>query len=227
MNWIESSADGTRLIAQAQGPRSPIYVSTNSGVSWLATDLYNDYPEGVAISDDGTSMIAASFTPGIGGPIFVSHDTGANWTTADLPSDDWISVCSSADGRTMATMGWHNYVSTDYGHTWNMTDLYTGWVTYLASSADGCRLIAAASTKGIYILETTPRPLLFITQSGNVIRLSWLVPSVSFVLRQSPTVPGAWSDVLIAPTLNFTNLHHEVTLAAPPGQMFYRLTARD
>lgn len=227
MIWMESSADGTRLVMQAQGPKSPIYVSTNSGIAWTATEAYNDYPEGVGISADGVRMIVATATPYVGGPLFVSQDTGATWETADLPWDFWTSVCSSADGRTLAAAGLHTYVSTDFGRTWSLTDLYTGWVTYLASSADGCRLIAAAQTKGIYIWETVPRPALSITRGASTVHLSWLVPSRPFVLQQSPTLAGEWTNILVQPTLNYTNLNHEVTIPAPPGQMFYRLVAED
>ncbi len=44
---------------------------------------------------------------------------------------------------------------------------------------------------------------------------------MTFVLQ-----PIGWTDVPTRPTLNYTNLHYEVTMPAPMGSMFFRLTGR-
>jgi hypothetical protein len=221
--WIDCSADGQTLIAEGQGPRSPIYVSTNAGVIWNPTEAYNDYPEGVALSADGTKMIAASWTPTINGPVYVSHDSGESWFTADIPRDAWSAVCSSADGNTLAVKGFDTWVSTDSGQSWELTDLKTKWVTCLASSADGCRLIAASQMTGIFVRETTPRPVLKMKLGSEAVHLSWIVPSRPFELQQTSSLDDGWTVVAYRPTLNYTDLHHEVTLPASSGQVFYRL----
>ncbi len=224
---IAMCAGGSKLVAEAQGPASPVYVSTNSGATWTATSAINDYPGGVAISADGTRMVAASYTFDMGGPVYTSRDYGATWTTADVPNEYWDSVACSADGTTMAAVGLHAYVSSDSGRTWSLTDYYTGWVSRLASSADGCRLVAASQTKGIYVWETTPQPVLTITPAGYNVLLSWIVPSRPFILQQSSDLASAvWTDVATPPVLNCSNLHHEVTLPAPTGPIFYRLKSQ-
>jgi hypothetical protein len=54
--------------------------------------------------------------------------------------------------------------------------------------------------------------------------LSWLVPSTSFVLQQSFDLSSPnWTDTPTAPTLDFTNLHYEVTVSPSLGSRFYRL----
>jgi hypothetical protein len=55
-------------------------------------------------------------------------------------------------------------------------------------------------------------------------RISWLVPSTSFLLQQSSSVDSSnWVDVTNQPTLNLTNLHNEATLSLSSGNVFYRL----
>ena len=224
---IAMSADGARLAAEAQGPYSPVFVSTNSGFTWAATDAVNDYPGGVAISADGTKMLAASYSFDIGGPVYVSTNGGASWVAAPVPNRYWDSVCCSSDGTIQAAVGGDLYLSVDSGQTWKPTTFHTTAVTRLASSADGCRLVAATYSEGISIREVTPHPVLKITLVGAKVLLSWIVPSQPFVLQQSPGLAATnWVEVATPPVLNYANLHHEVTLPAPDGPMFYRLKAR-
>lgn len=222
---LAMSPDGTRLLVEAQGPLSSVYLSPDSGASWRTFEIMNDYPGGVAMSADGSILVAASYSFGIGGPVFVSTNAGQTWQTADLPNQYWASVSCSADGRTLAAVGTRAYVSEDAGSTWKLTDYYTGWTTSLASSADGCRLIAAAQRKGIWIRETVPRPRIEIRPAGGHLRLSWVVPSQPFVLQACDALAeGAWTDVPVARVLNPTNLHHEVVVPVADTRRFYRLT---
>lgn len=224
---LAMSPDGTRLLVEAQGPLSSVYLSPDSGASWRAFDVTNDFPGGVAMSADGSTLVAASYSFYVGGPIFVSTNAGQTWQTADLPNDYWSSVSCSADGRTLAAVGGRVYVSYDAGSTWKLTDYYTGWTTYLGSSADGCRLIAASQTKGIWIRETVPQPRIEIRPAGGHLLLSWVVPSQPFVLQACDALAeGAWTDVPVAPVLNPTNLHHEVVVPVGDTRRFYRLTRR-
>ena len=69
-----------------------------------------------------------------------------------------------------------------------------------------------------------PGPLLSIGSAGANVGLSWLVPSTSFVLQQSSDLTLAnWVDLTNPPTLNFANLHNQVTLPRLPRNTFYRL----
>jgi hypothetical protein len=226
--WIACSADGTKLVVEAQGPYSPVYVSTNSGASWFATSGTNDYPGGVAISADGATMVAASYTFDLGGPIYVSANGGATWLTATVPNDYWTSVTCSADGTRMAAKGSSGvYLSTDSGATWNLSGGRTGWVSQLASSADGCWLVMESQVMGIYTYRTTPAPILALRRSSENLVLSWIVPSMAFSLQRNDDLNTTnWTDVDTPPILNCSTLRHEVAFPVPSAARFYRLKAQ-
>ena len=45
-----------------------------------------------------------------------------------------------------------------------------------------------------------------------------------FVLQENADLTTAnWTDVTTTPVLNFTNLHHEVSVPLPSANRFYRL----
>jgi hypothetical protein len=77
----------------------------------------------------------------------------------------------------------------------------------------------------IYTLQRTPTPVLNIAVSGQNLLLSWLFPSMNFVLQESPEL-ASWSDVSATPSLNYSNLQNQVTVSQPNGNRFYRLIAR-
>lgn len=94
----------------------------------------------------------------------------------------------------------------------------------VASSADGCKLVAAVSDGGIYTWQTTPTPVLNITPAGSGLLISWIVPSMPFALQETADLNAPdWTAVPMAPILNLTNLHHEVTVPLTNGNRFYRL----
>jgi hypothetical protein len=143
---------------------------------------------------------------------------------------NWTSIACSADGiRLVAVAGSGEiYTSLDSGTDWSPVNNApkANW-SGVASSADGTKLVAVASGGGIYTWQGTPTPTLNITPSAANLLLSWIVPSRNFVLQQSSglTTPR-WTNVLVSPLLNFTNLHNEVTVPAPTGSVFYRLTSQ-
>jgi photosystem II stability/assembly factor-like uncharacterized protein len=154
-NWtaIASSADGSRLVAVANGgigaaPRpGPIYLSTNSGGLWtLATNVPAAAWCSVASSADGTRLLAA-ITSGL---IYRSTDSGLTWTPTSTPSFNWISVTASANGNKLAALARvfpppDFYISGDAGNTWNTNaSPYDRW-SALASSADGNILVAGGA----------------------------------------------------------------------------------
>jgi hypothetical protein len=70
-----------------------------------------------------------------------------------------------------------------------------------------------------------PSPCLGIKRAGGNLAISWLVPSTRFALQQNSNLTTTnWTDVPTPPTLNFTNLHYEITVPPSPGSHFYRLT---
>jgi hypothetical protein len=91
-------------------------------------------------------------------------------------------------------------------------------------SADGCKMMAGCSV-GIWAAQTMPSPQLDILASNNSIELSWLIPSTSFLLQQSPDLIS-WSSVTDTPVLNRTNLNNELTLSPSNNSGFFRLISQ-
>jgi photosystem II stability/assembly factor-like uncharacterized protein len=102
--WIDvaASADGTKLVATAQGG---VYTSTDSGADWTQSTgaPYFGDPSAVASSADGNRLVMSLQEYGSSGlsdvqGIYTSSDAGTNWTQAGAPAKIWGSVASSADG---------------------------------------------------------------------------------------------------------------------------------
>ena len=157
---VASSADGIRLVAVALSASQPIWISTNSGITWMPTSApatnrlgkLNPWV-GIASSADGTKLVGvAGGNAPLKGAIFISADSGASWNETDAPIDYWSSVSSSADGSKLAavvrgnaqaTNGGSIYISTNSGAVWTQANAPTNlrW-TSIASSADGRKLAA-------------------------------------------------------------------------------------
>ncbi len=108
-----------------------------------------------------------------------------------------------------------------------------------ATSANGQRIALFANEpnpngRSICLLQSPapepappPSPRLTLRLSGPDLNLSWLIPSTRFVLQQTAALgSGVWEDVPTPPTLDFTNLHHRVTLSPSPGHRYFRLKQR-
>jgi hypothetical protein len=101
-------------------------------------------------------------------------------------------------------------------------------------SSDGDKIFTASSSGPIITLQSPlayapppPSPRLTIGFSEARYKLSWLVPSTTFVLQESADLKAAnWTTIPTAPTLNFTNLHYEVPLPLSSRVSFYRLQQR-
>jgi hypothetical protein len=244
-DWVSvvSSGDGIRLAALV-GPAGDgsVYVSTNSGQSWTRTTAPTNLWTCIASSADGTRIVVAAQTGAIGstygtGQVYVSADSGATWTSTPAPSMDWGSVACSGDGtRLAALVNWSPafYTSTDSGAHWALSELPAGLGHAVVCSADGSNILAAGYG-AIGILRSPPpappvppSPVMGIGRAGANLALSWLVPSVPFVLQSRNGLGlGAWTNLSehMPPRLNFTNLHHELILPLDNGvcSEFYRL----
>jgi hypothetical protein len=98
---------------------------------------------------------------------------------------------------------------------------------YVASSADGGRLVAVEHQGGVYISRSVVPPSLSIDRSGGNLLLSWIVPSMSFALQRNSNLRTTnWTDMPVTPTLNYTNLRNQVTIPAPAVSTYYRLVSR-
>ena len=151
------------------------------------------------------------------------------------PEDFWRSIASSGDGTKLVAVSSRGqiYSSIDSGATWipAYAPAKANWLS-VAMSTDGNNIVVVGSDSISTLRIDTPAPVpplppspqLAIGLSGGTLGLSWLVPSTRFVLQQNSDLgsPG-WVDVPAPPTLNLTNLHHQVTLTPSLGGSFYRL----
>jgi hypothetical protein len=224
---LVSSADGTKLVASVTRPsggvpasRGPIYTSSDSGNTWTSNNLPKQVWGSVASSADGNTLAAVAGY----GLICTSTNFGNTWTSNDVPNQNWSSVAMSADGSKLAAVAYGGtiYTSTDSGNTWISNNVPDQFWTSVASSADGNELVAVASGGGIWISQSTPSPQLNLAPTNPDLKLSWIIPSINFVLQQSPDL-SSWTDMTDTPVLNLTNLQDEVTLPMAAGNNFYRL----
>jgi len=217
-------------------PTPRIYTSTNSGSSWALVNSSLPLASAIASSADGTKLAAI-----MGRSIYVSTNSGIAWTITSAPATNWVSIASSADGSRLVVVAERTdnfgpfppaisgviYSSTDSGATWIHNNVAVHNWSWVASSADGCKLVAAAgdwtpADSGIWTLQTTPAPQINITPANGNLTLSWIVPSANFVMQQSSDLIN-WTDAVATPTLNLTSLQNEVTLPLTGSSGFYRL----
>ena len=232
---IASSADEGKLVG-ADAIAEAIYTSTDAGNTWSQHSPPLHPFSSMATSADGTRLVAVSGVSGLAnGPIFVSTNSGLSWVQTTAPITNWVAVASSADGSTLiaagggsSTLG-HLYLSTDSGGTWNQTNVLLAHWSSVAASADGSKLVATDYGGHIYTLHFSPftlSPSLGIRSSGTNAVISWLVPSLNFVLQQnSGLTTSNGIDVTISPVLNTANLHNEVLVPNTVGNAHYRLAS--
>lgn len=239
---VSSSADGTKSFAGDDRSESTIYVTTDSGQSWrgnYAPGLWLGF-RSIATSSDGQNLIAGGKTGYQNHcswviPLFGSTNSGSSWDI--YPSSveaywcvGWPAVTSSSDGRRLAAITWNGvlFTTTNRGTDWASNNITSGTPDRItaAVAADGSRLFVAisGSESGIYTWQATPTPTLNIRPTADGLRISWIVPSMPFVLQETADLNATgWIDVTTQPTLNLTNLHHEVSVPLSSTNRFYRL----
>lgn len=72
-----------------------------------------------------------------------------------------------------------------------------------------------------FVVPTPGAPRLTIERQGADVRVFWPLPGTGFVLDQSLSVTGGWSQVTLPYTTNTTGI--SVGVGAPRGNTFYRL----
>jgi photosystem II stability/assembly factor-like uncharacterized protein len=240
---IASSADGNKLVATAGA--HAICTSADSGGTWVAEFPHFDavappmppYPSWLSVcsSADGTRLAAITRgvywgKTGYDVPIFLSPDSGRTWgQTKERWYWSFGTIACSADGSKLGVLANDGYIyaSTNGGVEWtsalpNPPLIMAG--ASIAVSADGNRWVVAAEGGGIYTRQTTPHPEVTITSFGNSLVLSWIIPSMPFVVEQSFDLNGAWAAIQPAPRVNYTNLQYEVSVPRLAGA-FYRLVS--
>ena len=175
---VAFSADGTKLVAGAEaslgGPGNtfepgPIYISTNSGLSWNPTQAPSNVWYSVASSADGTVLAAAAYAGpsqvGGTGLIYTSTNSGATWTPANPPSNYWNSVAVSADGTSLVATSLFDqstlnpdviWRSTNSGAYWT-EDTLTGYFNSVAIPADGSKRVVTDVARNLIYTFGAPR----------------------------------------------------------------------
>ncbi len=138
---VACSADGAKVVASSA--YGPIYVSTDSGLTWAETTAPRFSWRAIASSADGIELWAASLTSKYyAGQIYHSTNSGLTWSEAGAPGGDWISVASSADGaKVVAAGGSGTWTSADSGETWTLL-AHSPSAPILFSSTDGSQWVA-------------------------------------------------------------------------------------
>jgi hypothetical protein len=220
------SGDGTTIVSAGT---HGIYISTNSGQSWVESMVAGDGSwNSVTCSADGSRMAAAA-NPGDQG-IFLSTNGGAIWTETDNGSAVAWQIASSVNGRRLiASPASYSvapglYVSSDSGFTW--TAVMSGNYGSLACSQDGTRLVAVTNgmnlTKnGAIFVGFWPPSLTIGVANGNIV-LSWPAPSAGFVLEQN-TEPASTNWTPVSSTPFVTNYQNQVIIPSSNRTVFYRL----
>ena len=156
------SADGTSPVVAVSrngtyalfGPINGCLKKISGGVATCLSSLGNLRWGTLAISDDGTKIIAGTN----GGYIYLSTNSGTSWTTlSSLGSGSWYTSAISSDGTKMAVglIGSYMFTSINTGGTWTEA-LASGqhfWSS-IVSSSDGSIIFAGALSSGGLWLST-------------------------------------------------------------------------
>lgn len=165
------SADGTKLAIGDNNSFSKIWTSTDSGATWTErTGVTSSKWSSVAMSDDGTKIVAVASDDNLGGSnglIWTSTNTGASWTARTGPGKQlWTGCAISGDGTKMvacsggassgSSSNRYPYTSSDSGASWTArASLGAGFVEGAAISDDGTKvLITRVPGGGYYSLNS-------------------------------------------------------------------------
>lgn len=237
---IASSADGSKLAAavgatpffsMGSDTSGFIYVSTNSGATWIQSDAPSKVWSSVASSADGTKLVAVTMNyPANASWIYTSTNSGVTWIQANAPTNlNWISVASSVDGSKLAAINLPNYVfvdsnlvftalglvytSTNSGATWFSNNAPNTVWQAVASSADGTKLAALHQGGGIYTSTNSGATW---TSNGVAAFPCWAMASSADGNKLVMAVNGGgiWtSQTVPSPQLNLTPSPTNLTLA--------------
>lgn len=75
--------------------------------------------------------------------------------------------------------------------------------------------------RSVLAVQTPDAPLLSIERQGAVVRIFWPLSNPGFVVDQSLTATGNWSQVAFPYTTNETEI--SITVPVPANNSFYRL----
>jgi hypothetical protein len=154
LNWasVASSADGSHIVAVASTPtypyNGPIYISADSGGTWISNTISPKDWVDVASSADATKLVAVDFN----GQVYTSTNAGT-FSFISLAPQNLYCVASSADSTKLVMAGLSVsgsiYISTNSGVTLSPASGTSGMIwRSVASSADGTKMVAVNQRSG-------------------------------------------------------------------------------
>ena len=199
---VASSADGVTLIAASSfgdplySPKPLLYVSTNSGASWInATNSPPGQPwVSVVSSADGSKLAASTFTGGF----YVSANSGNTWSSNTMAP--FFSLAMSADGGKLAGASPIGlFHSVNAGATWAPQAGGPSITNRIACSTNGLVLFGLGRTNiyssfnGGTTWATNTAPLTnwsAIAVSADGLRATAAVSGSGIYVLQSPSAPA-------------------------------------
>lgn len=171
---IASSADGDKLVAGSEATYTPdvpaaVYTSTDSGITWVSNSPPAEYTFGtwqsVAISADGTKLVAVKQAGQAGGGVDTSADSGNTWISNAVPNVEWWAVASAADGNRLVA-------ATSEG----------GLYTLQATPAPAIKA-QVMSTNGLQLSWLVPSTNFVLQQNSNLATATWSAAANAPVLN--------------------------------------------
>jgi photosystem II stability/assembly factor-like uncharacterized protein len=176
-NWVNAwrhvdIASTTGLNQIAVPYNGVVYTTADAGITWVETGPgIFDWGD-IAISADGTTMMAGTSNTN---ELYISSDTGATWPLSLTAGGPFQSTASDETGTIMAAVASDQaiYVTDDGGVTWNQYDDARAWQA-IDMSASGDKIIAVEVGGRIHYSEDSG-----LTWSATESNRAWQAISIS------------------------------------------------
>ena len=189
---IAASANGCQIVVAGLTTEfpyyGPIYISSDSGVTWVSNTVPPSGWGGIASSADGTNMVLVTSA----GTIYSSTNSKTFAYKSTIPQD-LSGLASSADGAKLVVGGFPGsiYVSTNSGGTWSPSPGTSGkhW-TSIAASADGSKVVAASFDGSVFTSTDSGNTW----ATNNLPRLFWVSVASSADGNILAVAPGGFNS---------------------------------
>lgn len=185
-----SSTGQYMLVAPANTSYTPLYLSTNTGSTWIPVAIPNT--KGwwqCGMSSTGQYMIVTGYNGA--GYSFISSDYGSNWSMTPIPyASNYVNCAISSSGQYMFVGNGLNgtYFSSNYGSTWSIIPSVPGNTNfrYCCMSGSGQYIMSPVygtaglcyTSFGTYVnVPTTYTPV--ITNSSTTQAVSQYAPQLN------------------------------------------------
>ena len=111
---VSGAGAGGWTVAQNAGQSIIGNFSGYLGSAWQAANLASGNWRSLAMSSDGSVLLAADYGYGL----YLSTDSGSVWTVTNSSAYLWQNVACSADGSKLIAATYDGYIYTNAGHGW-------------------------------------------------------------------------------------------------------------